>query len=209
MATLSRAVKPTGTLSARHRKAPRQDVGLAWKWRNLPNLWRGTWRNKLAEAVSQLTGIPVLTAELKATLIKASGLYIEYGVVSRMVVTDTGVAFLVDDWDDDTTDITDMNFHACGTGVAAEDQTDTALGTESTTITDRGTGAKTQPTANQIRSTATQDFTGAGAITEHGLFSIVTEEAGVMWDRSVFAAINVGNGDSIQWQYTLTITAGG
>ena len=31
----------------------------------------------------------------------------------------------------------------------------------------------------------------------------------VMWDHKVFAAINVLNGDSIQFTYTLTITAGG
>ncbi len=31
----------------------------------------------------------------------------------------------------------------------------------------------------------------------------------VMWDHKVFSAINVANGDSIQFTYTLTITAGG
>lgn len=31
----------------------------------------------------------------------------------------------------------------------------------------------------------------------------------IMWDHKVFAAINVGNGDSIQFTYTLTISSGG
>lgn len=31
----------------------------------------------------------------------------------------------------------------------------------------------------------------------------------VLWDRKQFAAINVANGDSIQFTYTLTVTAGG
>jgi hypothetical protein len=31
----------------------------------------------------------------------------------------------------------------------------------------------------------------------------------VIWDRKVFAAINVGNGDSVQYTYTLTISSGG
>lgn len=31
----------------------------------------------------------------------------------------------------------------------------------------------------------------------------------VLWDRKVFAAINVVNGDSIQFTYTLTVTSGG
>ena len=103
------------------------------------------------------------------------GYWVNYGVVGRRVVTDTGVAFLVDDWEDDTTDITTMNFHASGTGVVAEDQTDTDLGAESTGVTDRATGTKSQPAANQLRSVGTQAFTGGAAITEHGLFSVVTE----------------------------------
>ncbi len=31
----------------------------------------------------------------------------------------------------------------------------------------------------------------------------------IMWDHKVFSAINVGNGDSIQFTYTLTISSGG
>jgi len=68
---------------------------------------------------------------------------------------------------------------------------------------------ETQPAANQLRSVGTQSFTGSGAITEHGLFSVITESAGVLWDRSVFSAINVDNGDSIEWTYTCTVSAGG
>jgi len=134
---------------------------------------------------------------------------INYGTLAYRVITDNGVAFLVDDWDADTTDITTMNFHACGTGAVAENQTDSALGAEATTITDRVAGTKSQPAANQLRSVGTQSFTGSGAITEHGLFSVITESAGVLWDRSVFAAINVVNGDSIQWTYTCTVAANG
>jgi len=163
----------------------------------------------LAKGVAGLTGIPVLTSELRAVLRRADGSVVNYGVIARMVVTDVGVGFLVDDWDDDTTDITTMNFHACGTGVGAEAAGDTALGTEATSITDRATGAKSQPAANQLRTVGTQTFTGAGAITEHGLFSVVTESSGVLWDRSVFAEVNVGDTDSIQWTYTATFSSGG
>ena len=31
----------------------------------------------------------------------------------------------------------------------------------------------------------------------------------IMWDHKVFSAINVVNGDSIQYTYTLTISSGG
>lgn len=174
-----------------------------------PGFWKGWLVRQLAEGFSALTGVPCMLAELSATLIKADGTRLRLGTLSYREITDTGVAFLVDDWDDDTTDITTMKFHACGTDTTAEDQTDTALIAESTTITDRATGVQTQPEDYQLRSVGTQAFTGSGAITEHGLFSVVTESSGVMWDRSVFAAINVADGDSIQWTYTCTITAGG
>jgi len=192
-----------GKMTARHIKAP--GPGLWWKVRNLVHLWRGWWRHAIAKAL----GIGHFYGRLYARLVRADGTVVNYGLISTRLITDVGVAFLVDDWDDDTTDITTMNFHACGTGVGAEAAGDTALGTESTTITDREAGAKTQPAANQLRTIATQDFTGSGAITEHGIFSVVTESAGVLWDRSVFSAINVANLDSIQWTYTCTLSSGG
>jgi hypothetical protein len=134
---------------------------------------------------------------------------LDYGILSYRVITDAGVAFLVDDWDTAAQEITNMNYHASGTGAVAEAVGDTALGAEATTITDRVAGTKSQPAANQLRSVGTQSYTGAGAITEHGLFSVITESSGILWDRSVFAAINVGNGDSIQWTYTCTVNSGG
>jgi len=43
-------------------------------------------------------------------------------------------------------------------------------------------------------------------VTEHGLFN--ASSAGTLMDRTVFSAINVVNGDSIQFTYELTATAG-
>jgi hypothetical protein len=54
---------------------------------------------------------------------------------------------------------------------------------------------------------ATFNFTSTLAITEWGLFSAST--SGTLWDRRTFSAINVANGDSIQFTYTLTVPAGG
>lgn len=198
----------SSTLTAKVIRAPKPP--LSWRLRNTLRwafIW-GWFANRLAEVFSKLTGIPTITAELRAHLIKADGTVIDYGLLSSRVVTDDGVEFLVDDWDDDTTDITNMKFHACGTDNTAEDVTDAALGAESTTVTDRATGAQDQPSANQLRSIGTQSFTGAAAVVEHGLFSVVTESSGVLWDRSIFSVINVGNGDSIQWTYTCTINSG-
>src|SRR5688572_25964283 len=70
---------------------------------------------------------------LEATIIKADGTRIPLGLIATKLVTDVGVAFLVDDWDNNGQDLTTMNFHGCGTGTNAENQTDTTLQTESTT----------------------------------------------------------------------------
>lgn len=198
----------SGQLTAKVNRAPRAP----WSWRIRNSLrWAFLWGwfvNLLARAFSRLTGIPTITADLRARLIRTSGEVIDFGIVSLRVVTDDGVAFLVDDWDDDTTDITTMNFHACGTDNTAENATDSDLGAESTTVTDRVAGTKSQPAANQLRTIGTQSFTGAAAVVEHGIFSVITEGSGVLWDRSVITVINVGNGDSIQWTYTCTISSG-
>jgi len=131
---------------------------------------------------------------------------LELGVLSRKVVTDAGVAFMVDDWYDGSKDITNFNAHGNGTGTTAEAVGQTALVTETGT---RAAGTKSKPTAPQIRSVATISQTGTAAITEHGLFDSTTVSGSTMWDRSVFSAINVVNGDSIQFTYTLTISSGG
>lgn len=127
------------------------------------------------------------------------------GVVSRRVVTDAGVGFLTDAFQN-ITEIELMNFHASGTGAVAEAVGDTALGAE---VEARETGTQSEPAANQYRSVATHTYAAAFAITEHGIFNQLVVAGSVLWDRSVFAAINVGNGDSIQFTYTLTSNSGG
>jgi hypothetical protein len=152
-------------------------------------------------------------SRLYATVIRADGRIERLGLISTKLITDTGVGFLVDDWDNNGADLTTMNFHGCGTGVAAENQTDSALGTESTTALNpdntRATGTRSQPAANQYRSVGTLTFDGSAAITEHGILSQAATGGGVLWDRSQFSAINVVNLDSIQFTYTCTVSAGG
>lgn len=201
-----------GALTAKVRRA--KGPGWDWTLRNALR-WSFIWGllvNTLAAAFSKLTGVPTITAELAVRHRRADGEWVDYGVVSRRVVTDAGVAFLVDDWDDSTTDLTTFNYHGCGTGTTAENANQTALVTESTTILNpdstRATGTKSQPAANQLRTTGTVTFDGSGAITEHGLFSQAATGGGTLWDRSVFSAINVASGDSISFQYTCTINSG-
>lgn len=142
-------------------------------------------------------------SELSAIHIKADGTRINKGVLSRRVVTNAGVQYLRDCFTN-TSEPENINWHDSGTGVGAENVTDT-------TITAAGparvSGTQSTPASNQYRTVATVSYTSTLAITEHGLFSAST--SGTLWDRSVFTAINVVNGDSIQFTYTLTINAGG
>lgn len=166
-------------------------------------LWRGLVK---AEGVFGV-------GRLYATVIRANGGVEHLGLVSTKVITDNGVAFLVDDWDASGQDISNMNYHGCGTGTNAENQTDSALQTESTTALNpdstRATGTRSQPAANQYRSVGTLTFDASAAVTEHGILSQAATGGGVLWDRSVFSAINVVSGDSIQFTYTCTVSAGG
>lgn len=171
---------------------------------------KGAWRG--------LRGTGVFgVGRLHASIIRANGRIEHLGLLCTKVITDAGVAFLVDDWDVNTAsatfDITTLKYHGCGTGTNAEDVTDTALQTESTTALNpdstRATGTQSQPTAPQLRSVGTLTFDAGAAVTEHGLFSQAATGGGTLWDRSVFSAINVVSGDSIQFTYTCTVSAGG
>lgn len=161
---------------------------------------------KFGAFVGKACGVLVSYGTLSVKIIRADGSVIDLGPVGMRVVTDAGVAFLVDDWDDNTTDITLMNFHDSGTGVTAENAADTVLVTQAGPTT-RATGVKSQPSANILRSIGTIAYTGTLAITEHGLFSQAAQ-GGVLWDRTVFSVINVINLDSIQFTYDCTLTAG-
>lgn len=100
-----------------------------------------------------------------------------------------------------------FNYHDSGTGTAAATSTDSGLATQAGPTT-RATGTASTPAANQFKTIGTIAYTEALAITEWGNFTQAAQ-GGTMWDRRVFAAINVGNGDSIQFTYTLTLTGGG
>lgn len=196
------------------RKITPPGPGLWWQLRNKvrPSFWLGWLAVQLAHGLTALTGIPTLTSELRLRLRKADGRMIDYGVVSRRVVTSAGVGFIVDAWQN-LTELENMKYHGCGTGTTAEASGDTALVTESTTALNpdstRATGTQTEPASNQVTSTGTLTFDASAAVTEHGLFSQAATGGGVLFDRSVFSAINVVSGDSIQFAYTLTLTAGG
>ncbi len=147
----------------------------------------------------------VFSSRLTARVRHADGSWTDVGLLSERVVTDAWVALLVDDLQASQAAQHTMKYHANGTGVGAEAASDTALGTETDT---RATGTQTEgATANIYKSVGTISQTATRAITEHGLLS--ASSAGTLMDRSVFSAINVDNGDSIEFTYELTCTAGG
>jgi hypothetical protein len=178
-----------------------------------PGFWLGWLGAEAARAFSRLTGIPTWTSRLAVRVRRASGEWINYGVVGHRVITTAGVGFMVDCWQG-TLEPEIMRYHGCGTGVGAEAVGDTALGTECTTALNpdntRATGTLAEgASANIFRSVGTLTFDASAAVTEHGLLSQAATGGGVLWDRTVFAAINVASGDSIQFTYDWTASAGG
>lgn len=161
---------------------------------------------RLGMAVGYLLGCMTGVGTLSAVLIKADGSVKDMGILGMRVVTDVGVADLVDDWADGSGDIALFNYHDSGTGAGGEAAADTTLTTQAGPTT-RATGTKSQPTAPVLRSIGTIAYTGTLAIIEHGLFNQAAQ-GGILWDRTEFSAINVDNGDSIQFTYDVTFTAG-
>ena len=184
------------------KKIPAKGPGLVWKLKNFPNVWRGLWRWWLA----RLLRIPTFYAQLEAVKIGADGTITRYGLLgTRSVTTAFVTALATYMFDASGPAPSAYDYHASGTGTTAENITNTAMETDSGVA--RATGTPTNPSAGLYRSVGTQNYTSSLAITEHGLFS--ASSGGTLLDRTVFSAVNVVSGDSIQFTYTLTISAGG
>lgn len=186
----------------RARKAP-----LAWRLRNTLR-WqfiKSWFAVFFIMPLARVFGIATAYGKLEAVVTKADGAKINFGVLGWRVVTTAFVSFVVDQLQTETSVFGDFKFHDSGVGTTAENVADTAI--ETTDGESRATGTQTESAANAYRSVGTISYTTTKAITEHGLFNDAT--TGTLMDRTVFAAINVVNGDSIQFTYTLTISAGG
>lgn len=136
----------------------------------------------------------------------------DFGVVGHKVITDAGVAYLVDAFQN-LTELELMKFHSLGTGSTAEAAGDTALVTELTTEynpnSTRATGTTTETSAPVYSTVATNtlDATPGAALREHGIHSAASGPT--LWDRTVFAAITLSSGDALQSSYSLTCSSGG
>jgi hypothetical protein len=100
---------------------------------------------------------------------------------------------------------TEPKYVAMGTGGTAEAITQTALVTEVETRTS-GTSSQqtTTTTGDTYRVIGTVTATTTRAITESGLFD--ASSAGNMFTRALFTVINLANGDSIAFTWSVQLT---
>ena len=199
-------VATTGKIKARKIHAPR--APLSWKLKNFLrfDFILGLLGNTAAKALSAITGIPTITSTLRAVHVSADGQRLNYGIISRRLVTTVFVNNLVDNMVAETSAWGDYKFHDSGVGTTGANITDTDI--ETTDNESRATGTQLEgASANIYKSVGTITYSGTLAITEHGLMNIVT--AGILLDRHTFTAINVENTDSIEFTYELTVSSGG
>jgi hypothetical protein len=195
----------SGKLGAKVIRAKR--APLSWKlrtWVRYQQL-RGWLGYKLAPLFSKLTGIVTMMPRLGIVHIAKSGAKTRYGYVYHLVTT-AFVEFMVDQLQTETSEWGDFKYHDSGVGTTAAAVGDTDI--ETTDGESRATGSQTEgATAEIYKSVGTISYTTTKAITEHGLFSQATGTT--LMDRHVFSAINVENGDSIEFTYELTVNDGG
>jgi hypothetical protein len=163
------------------------------------------WLNRIANLIGNM-GWLSMYGTLSIKHIKANGKVIDYGIVSCKKVTDEFVAYLAGIMVTDATTIGDFKYHISGTGTTAENNDHVELVTPIGTA--RTVGDQNSSTNTYI-SVATIAYTDTLAVTEHAIFNTVYTSAqadGTLLDRSLFAAVNVISGDSIQFSYTLTIS---
>ena len=226
------SVTPKGSLGLRRISAPPQRPAIAtvedalraasprrsllrgavdrWKASNL----RDHFDRSLADMERFQRGELPMLGQLWLRKVDARGRVADLGLVSCRVVTNAGVAYIVDAFQN-LAELENLRYHGVGTGTAAEAATNTALGTELTT---QYATANTRPTGttgeqsgqtNVYETTATITVSAAAALTEHGIFSQAATGGGTLLDRSVFAVVNLGATESLQSTYRLTIPSGG
>ena len=162
-----------------------------------PQLAIEALQNSLRGVMTECYGI------LSARVFRKGAGIEDLGLISVQKITTMFRDFLVDNLQAETAPWGDFKYHALGTDNTGEANSDTALIAEEET---RGTGTQIEgATANIYKSVGTVDITGTLAVVEHGLFNGAA--SGILMDRSVFSAINVGDGDSIEFTYQATFNA--
>ncbi len=186
---------------------------LRWRRDNLVNFERSLADQYKFEHGLRLNAIGAI-GHLWLAKVHLDGDVTDDGLVSCRVVTDAGVGFIVDAFQN-LTELENMKYHGLGTGTNIEGAGNTALQTELTTqyavanTRPTGTTGEKSGDSKTYETTATITIASAGvAATEHGIFSQAANSGGVLLDRSVFAAVNLAVGESLQATYQLTFPSG-
>lgn len=161
--------------------------------------WRRRWQG--LRWPSKFQGTVKFRGVLRAVKITRDGERVDYGIVSKHLVTQAFVKRLAAQMAADFAAADEWKHHASGTSSAAESNSQTALGTE---VATRSAGTQSDVSAGttgNYQTIATITYGGAFSIREHAVFNAAA--VGTMMDRSVFAAITVGTGDSIEFTFTL------
>lgn len=165
------------------------------------------------ELLEAITRVVVIESSLTVKVIRADGSVEDWGVVSNKVITDAGVGYLVDSWQN-TLELEETRYHGAGSGTTAEAAGDTDLVTPFTTQINpdntRATGTLTEgASANIFQTVGTLTYDASVTQEEHGLFSNATVGSGVLWDRSLTGGQALNSGDSSQFTYDMTASSGG
>lgn len=166
------------------------------------------------ELLARITSCVVIESELSVVILRAmTGKRTDFGVVSRRVITTVGVTDIATIFNTLAAP-SNFNFHALGTGTAAEAIGNTALQTEMPNGTyavgsTRPTGAKSNPSANVYQSVASNVVAAGVTVQEMGLFDQAATGGGNLWDRFLTGTQTLLTGDTFQTTVKATFTAGG
>ncbi len=180
-----------------------------WQIKNMQHFHRS-----LLDQQRWATGRLPFIGHLWGRVIRNDGTFDDLGLMSCRVVTDAGVAFLVDAMQG-LVEPELLRFHALGVGTTAEAATQTALASELTTqyatSSTRPTGTLGEKAGDTktFETVATISVSAAVAATEHAVMSQAAVPGGTMLDRSVFAAVNLAAGEALQATYQLNFPSGG
>lgn len=172
------------------------------------SLWRARARllkKRLENTVSLLRGeLTITSSSLSAVVVRADGSREDKGVICRKKVTQAFVKRIASEMAGNFSNADAWKYHDTGTGTTAASNADTVLETPTGNARVAGTQVDTSTgTTGNYQSVATLNYGSSFAVTEHGLFN--ASASGTLFDRHVFAALNVDNGDSIQFTYTFTL----
>lgn len=190
---------------------PIEPAPLKWKLKNVLR-WdfiKGWLGNEIAVPIANAMGITALKSELSLIHTLANGKRIDYGIVSRRLVTDVFVEEMVDQLQTESSTWGDYKWHESGTGTTNPAVGDTGIETTAPNSAPVAGSQTEGATAEIYKSVGTCSYTGADAVTEHVLSNVETTAQGITMDRHEFAVITTASGDSIEFTYQLTVSSGG